>query len=454
MVPFAPLAATTGFEWLALLMFAGMFLFLMTGYPVAFSFAGTAMVFGLIGLSLGAFNQNLINALPQRFFGTMSDFTLLAIPFFVFMGIILEKSGIAEELLEIMGILMGPIRGGLALAVIIVGTMLAATTGVVAASVIAMGLISLPIMLRYGYDKTGATGVIAASGTMAQLVPPSLVLIVLGDQLGVSVGDLFVGALIPGLLMASTFAAYTLVRAYANPNYAPALPPEARTLRGSALALRVVSALLPPLILIGLVLGTIFFGIATPTESGAVGALGALILAFFRRRLSFRVLREAVDSTLRNTALVVFILFGATFFSLVFEGLGGSRYVSDLLAQLPGGATTFLIVSMIVIFLLGIFLEFFEICFIVVPIFVPVLAALGIDPVWFGVLMAINLQTAFVSPPVGFSLFYLKSVAPPEITTGDIFRGGFQFMFLQLVVLIIVAIFPQTVTWLVQLSGG
>jgi tripartite ATP-independent transporter DctM subunit len=443
----------TGFEWLALLMFAGMFLFLCSGYPVAFSFAGTAMVFGLVGLSLGAININLVNALPQRFFGTMSDFTLLAIPFFVFMGIVLEKSGIAEELLEIMGILMGPIRGGLALAVIIVGALLAATTGVVAASVIAMGLISLPIMLRYGYDKSGATGVIAASGTMAQLIPPSLVLIVLGDQLGVSVGDLFVGAVIPGLIMTGTFAAYTLIRAYLQPNYAPALPPEARTLRGWELGRRVLTALFPPLILIGLVLGSIFFGFATPTESGAVGALGALGLAFARKRMNLPMLKEGLDSTVRNTALVIFILFGATFFSLVFEGLGGSRYLAGLLSQLPGGATTFLIVSMIIIFLLGIFLEFFEICFIVVPIFLPVLITLGIDPVFFGVLMAINLQTAFVSPPVGFSLFYLKSVSPPEITTGHIYRGGFQFMFLQLVVLLIVAIFPQTVTWLVGVSG-
>jgi tripartite ATP-independent transporter DctM subunit len=279
------------------------------------------------------------------------------------------------------------------------------------------------------------------------------VLIVLGDQLGVSVGDLFVGAVIPGLIMTGTFAAYTLIRAYLQPNYAPALPPEARTLRGWELGRRVLTALFPPLILIGLVLGSIFFGFATPTESGAVGALGALGLAFARKRMNLPMLKEGLDSTVRNTALVIFILFGATFFSLVFEGLGGSRYLAGLLSQLPGGATTFLIVSMIIIFLLGIFLEFFEICFIVVPIFLPVLITLGIDPVFFGVLMAINLQTAFVSPPVGFSLFYLKSVSPPEITTGHIYRGGFQFMFLQLVVLLIVAIFPQTVTWLVGVSG-
>jgi tripartite ATP-independent transporter DctM subunit len=444
----------TGFEWLALLMFAGMFMFLCTGYPVAFSFAGTAMVFGLIGLSLGAFNVSLINALPQRFFGTMSDFTLLAIPFFILMGIVLEKSGIAEELLEVMGILMGPMRGGLALAVIIVGSLLAATTGVVAASVIAMGLISLPIMLRYGYDKAGAAGVITASGTMAQLIPPSLVLIVLGDQLGVSVGDLFMGAVIPGLMMAGTFVIYTLGRAYLQPDYAPALPPSARTISGWPLVVRVMTALVPPLLLIFLVLGSIFFGIATPTESGAVGALGALTLAFFRRRINLRLLHETLDSTLRNTALVIFILFGATFFSLVFDGLGGSRLLGDFLSNLPGGAVTFIIFSMIFIFILGIFLEFFEICFIVIPIFLPVISALGIDPVWFGVLMAINLQTAFISPPVGFSLFYLKSVSPPEITTGHIYKGGFQFMFLQLAVLLIVAFFPQTVTWLIELSRG
>jgi tripartite ATP-independent transporter DctM subunit len=323
----------------------------------------------------------------------------------------------------------------------------------VAASVIAMGLISLPIMLRYGYDKAGAAGVIAASGTMAQLIPPSLVLIVLGDQLGVSVGDLFMGAVIPGLLMAGVFAAYTLGRAYLQPGYAPALPKTARTITGWPLFRRVMTAMVPPLVLIFLVLGSIFFGIATPTESGAVGAMGALILAFARRRMNMRLLHEALDSTLRNTALVVFILFGATFFSLVFEGLGGSRLLAGWLSSLPGGAVTFLVFSMLFIFLLGIFLEFFEICFIVIPIFLPVIQALGIDPVWFGVLMAINLQTAFVSPPVGFSLFYLKSVSPPEITTGHIYRGGFTFMFLQLAVLLIVAFFPATVTWLVGIAG-
>jgi tripartite ATP-independent transporter DctM subunit len=439
----------TGFEWLALLMFAGMFLFLCSGYPVAFSFAGTAMVFGLIGLSLGAFNLSLVNALPQRFFGTMSDFTLLAIPFFVFMGIVLEKSGIAEELLEVMGMLMGPLRGGIALAVIIVGAMLAATTGVVAASVIAMGLISLPIMMRYGYDKAGATGVIVASGTMAQLIPPSLVLIVLGDQLGISVGDLFAGAFIPGLIMTGVFMTYTLVRAYADPTYAPAIPKEARTVQGWALAKRTMSAVVPPLVLILLVLGSIFFGFATPTESGAVGAASALMLAWARGKFSVELLRSTVDSTLRNTALVVFILFGATFFSLVFEGLGGSRLLGGWLSALPGGATTFIVLSMIIVFILGIFLEFFEICFIIIPIFLPVIQALGIDPVWFGVLMAINLQTAFVSPPVGFSLFYLKSVAPREVTTNHIYRGGFQFMFLQLAVLVLVALFPGTVTWMI-----
>jgi tripartite ATP-independent transporter DctM subunit len=439
----------TGFEWLAITMFAGMFFLLFMGYPVAFTFAGTAMIFGLVGYGLGAFDQALINALPQRFFGTMSDFTLLAIPFFIYMGIILEKSGIAEELLETMGLLMGPIRGGLALSVIFVGILLAATTGVVAASVIAMGMISLPIMMRYGYNKEFATGVISASGTMAQLVPPSLVLIVLGDQLGVSVGDLFAGALIPGLLMGGVFAVYTLVRAYADPSYAPALPPEERTLKGRALFMKTMKALVPPLALIFLVLGSIFFGIATPTESGAVGALAAMILAWARGRLDLKLIKAAADATLRTSAMVIFILFGATFFSLVFEGLGGSRYVASLLADLPGGATTFLIVSMIVVFILGIFLEFFEICFIVVPIFVPVLVQFNIDPVWFGVLMAVNLQTAFISPPVGFSLFYLRSVSPPEITINHIYRGGFQFMFLQILVLILIAVYPPLVTWMV-----
>jgi tripartite ATP-independent transporter DctM subunit len=442
------------FEWLALLMFAAFFGILMLGYPVAFSFVGTAMIFGLIGLGLGAFNLDLLRLLPNRWFGTMSDITLLAIPFFIYLGTVLEKSGLAEELLETVGMLFGSMRGGLALAVVLVGTLLAATTGVVAATVIAMGLISLPIMLRYGYDKQLATGVIAASGTMAQLIPPSLVLVVVSDQIGVSVGDLFAGALIPGLLMSGTFAVYCLVLAWLNPKVAPALPPEARPYRGMALARKVAKAVLPPLLLILLVLGSIFFGIATPTEAGAVGAVGASVLAALNRRFNLRLIRDAAESTLRTTSLVILILFSSTIFSLVFDGLGGTEFMRGILTNLPGGYIGFLIICNIVVFLLGIFLEFIEITFIIMPVLTPAAIALGIDLTWFGVLMAINLQTAFISPPVGFSLFYLQSVVPKEVRTIDIHRGAIPFMLLQLLVLVIVIIFPDTVTWLVRASTG
>jgi len=440
-------------QWLAILMFFGFFVILMTGYPVAFSFAGTAIIFGLIGLGIGAFDLSLMTALPFRWFGTMSDFTLLAIPYFIYLGAVLEKSGIAEELLETVGILLGPVKGGIALAVVLVGTLLAATTGVVAASVIAMGLITLPVMLRYGYSKELATGVICASGTLAQMIPPSLVLVVLSDQVGVSVGDLFAGALIPGLMLAGSYALYCVALAYIRPGTAPALPPEARTVKGMALAIRVFRAMLPPLILIMLVLGSIFYGYATPTEAGAVGAIGATLLALANGRFNWNLLKSAADTTVRTTSLVIMILFASTFFSLVFEGLGGSSLMRDLLTSLPGGYITFIIVANIVVFLLGIFLEFIEISFIVLPLFVPAAQALGIDLVWFAVVMSINLQTAFVSPPVGFSLFYLSSVAPEEVTTVDINKGVLPFMALQIVILIIVIVFPQTVTWLVQRSA-
>jgi tripartite ATP-independent transporter DctM subunit len=434
------------FEWLAVIMFAGFFFVLISGYPVAFSFAGTAIVFGLIGLMLGAFNLDLLFLLPNRWFGTMSDFTLLAIPFFIYLGAILEKSGLAEELLETVGILLGSLKGGLALAVVLVGTLLAATTGVVAATVIAMGLITLPSMLRYGYDKQLATGVITASGTLAQMIPPSLVLVVLSDQIGVSVGDLFAGALIPGLMLAASYGLYCLAVAYFKPGTAPALPPAARTIRGRALAVKVVKALIPPILLIMAVLGSIFFGIATPTEAGAVGAIGATILTAINGRFTFKLFRDAGESTARTTTLVIMILFCSSFFALVFEGLGGSDLVTQLLVNLPGGFIAFLIVSNIIVFLLGIFLEFVEISFIVMPLFVPAANALGIDMVWFAVVMAVNLQTAFISPPVGFSLFYLQSVAPKEVRTLEIHRGAVPFMILQVVVLILVIIFPQTVT--------
>ncbi|MCS6827210.1 MAG: TRAP transporter large permease subunit [Caldilinea sp.] len=443
-----------GYEWLAVAMFVGFFLILISGFPVAFSFAGAAIVFGLIGLSVGAFDFNLIRLMPNRWFGTMSDFTLLAIPFFVFLGAILEKSGIAEELLETTGILLGLVRGGMALAVVLVGTLLAAATGVVAATVIVMGLLSLPVMLRHGYDKKLATGVIVASGTLAQLIPPSLVLVVLSDQIGVSIGDLFLGALIPGLMLSGAYALYVVVLALIKPSVAPALPKEARALSGRALLWRVALAVAPPLILIFAVLGSIFFGVATPTEAGAVGAVGACILTWFKRRLNLKILVDAATATARITGLVIMILFCSTFFSVVFDGLGGTPFFKELLTNLPGGYWGFLLVANLAIFLLGVFLEFIEISFIAMPILVPAASALGLDMVWFGVMMAVNLQTAFVSPPVGFSLFYLQSAAPPEVTTADIHKGAIPFVVIQLIVLLIVVLFPETVRWLITLAAG
>jgi len=439
-------------EWLAVIMFAGFVLMLLTGYPVAFSFAGTAIVFGLIGLALGVFDLNRLLLLSNVWFGTMSNFTLLAIPYFIFLGSVLEKSGIAEELLETIGILLGPLRGGLALAVVMVGTLLAATTGVVAATIIVMAMLTLPTMLRYGYDKQLASGVILSSGTLAQMIPPSLVLVVLSDQIGVSVGDLFLGALIPGLMLSGAYALYVLILAYFKPNVAPALPPEARTLHGAALALRVFRAVLPPVLLIFAVLGSIFFGIATPTEAGTVGAVGACLLAAMNRRLTWQLIKEAAHATARVTALVIMILFCSSVFSLVFDVLGGKTLITELLVNMPGGWLAFIIVSNIVVFLLGIPLEFIEISFIVMPLFVPAARLLGIDMVWFAVVMAVNLQTAFISPPVGFSLFYLQSAAPKEVSTAEIHRSAIPFMVLQIIVLILVIIYPQTVRWLVDLS--
>ncbi|MEZ4866821.1 MAG: TRAP transporter large permease subunit [Caldilineaceae bacterium] len=440
------------FEWLAIVMFVGFFFVMITGYPVAFSFAGTAIIFGLVGLALGAFNMNLLRLLPNRWFGTMSDFTLLAIPYFIFLGAVLEKSGLAEELLEALGILLGPLRGGMAMAVIIVGTLLAATTGVVAATVIMMGMMSLPVMLRYGYDKQLAAGSIISAGTLAQLIPPSLVLVVLSDQIGVSVGDLFLGALIPGLMLAGSYIVYVLVVAFLQPRKAPALPPEIRTVRGLALFVRVAKAVVPPIALIFAVLGSIFFGIATPTEAGAVGSVGACLLALMNGKLNWRMIKDSANSTARITTLVIMIIFCSSFFGVVFDGLGGKTFITELLTSVPGGFWGFLIISNIAVFFLGMFLEFIEIVYIVLPLFVPAAQALGIDMVWFGVVMAINLQIAFISPPVGFSLFYLQSVAPKEVSTSQIHRSAFPFMAIQTVILILVMFFPETVRWLIDLS--
>jgi tripartite ATP-independent transporter DctM subunit len=351
-----------------------------------------------------------------------------------------------------MGMLFGPIRGGLAMAVVLVGTLLAATTGVVAATVVAMTLISMPVMLRYGYDKGMAAGVICASGTLGQIIPPSVVLVVLGSQLGVSLGDLFIGSLLPGMILAGSFALYCLVIAFIRPNIAPALPPEARKIRGWPLALRVVRVMLPPLLLIVAVLGSIFFGWASATEAGAVGALGATLLALVTRKLSWGTLRRVSDATLRVTTMVLFILIGSTAFSLVFRAIGGDTLVTDIFTGLPGGPTGFLIASMLLVFVLGFFIDFFEIAFIVVPLFVPAANALGIDLVWYGVILGANLQTSFLTPPFGFALFYLRGTAPPEVRLSHIYRGVVPFIIIQVVVLALVIIFPELVTYLIDLA--
>ena len=444
---------TLDYEWLGPAMFAGALVLLSLGYPVAFSLGGVSIIFGIVGIVLGVFDPIFLTAMPQRIFGIMANYTLLAIPYFIFMGSMLEKSGIAENLLETMGIVLGRLRGGLALAVVLVGALLAATTGVVAATVVAMGLISLPIMLRYGYNKELATGVIAASGTLGQIIPPSVVLVVLGDQLGVSVGDLFIGSLIPGLMMSGAFALHVLIVAFLKPDLAPALPAEVRNIGGKALGKRIFQVMLPPLVLIFLVLGSIFFGFATPTEAGAVGCLGAIALAAANGQLNLPSVAQVCDATLKITTMVIFILLGSTAFSLVFRGLNGDQFMFDLLANLPGGTTGFLIVSMVTVFILGFFIDFFEIAFIVVPLFVPVAQQLGIDLIWYGVILGANLQTSFLTPPFGFALFYLRGVAPPEVTTSDIYRGAIPFILLQMLVLVLIIAFPGIVSFLPNLGS-
>ena len=431
---------------MAPIMFASMIVFLLAGFPVAFALAANGVLFGLIGIELGLLGPQLFQALPDRIFGVMANETLLAVPFFTFMGLILERSGMAEDLLDTIGQLFGPIRGGLAYAVIFVGALLAATTGVVAASVISMGLISLPIMLRYGYDKRLASGVIAASGTLAQIIPPSLVLIVMADQLGKSVGDMYAGAFIPGFVLTGLYVGYVFLVSIFKPQWAPALPTEARALRGAHLAMRVLTTLTPPLLLIFLVLGTIFLGIATPTEGGAMGATGALLMAILRKRLDWKLLKQAMDSTAKLTTFVVFILIGARVFSLTFYGVDGHRWVEHLLGNLPGGQLGFLIVVNLLIFVLAFFLDFFELAFIIVPLLAPVADKLGIDLIWFGVLLGVNMQTSFMHPPFGFALFFLRSVAPASVKTSDIYWGAIPFVVIQIIMIGLVIAFPQMVS--------
>jgi len=508
---------------LAPLMFGTLIVLLLLGYPVAFALAANGILFGLIGISLDLLTPALFQALPQRVFGVVMNDTLLALPFFTFMGLILERSGMAEDLLETVGQLFGSIRGGLAFAVVAVGMLLAATTGVVSASVISMGLISLPIMLRYGYDRRLATGVIAASGTLSQIIPPSLTLIILADQLGRSVGDMYRGALLPGLVLVGMYMLYITGLALFSPKQVPALPPEARNFREpngstgtrslivlmsvalgvaigtlelvigpdapvdeqvvtgmllwgatafviavidkvlnlgwlSAVARRVTFVMVPPLALVFLVLGTIFIGVATPTEGGAMGAVGALLLAWVRRRIDLNLLKQAMDSTTRLTCFAIFILIGSTVFSLTFRGVNGDLWVEHLLTNLPGGELGFLIFVSVFVFVAAFFLDFFELAFIIIPLLGPVADKMGIDLIWFGILIAVNMQTSFMHPPFGLALFYLRSVAPHDdyrdhvtgrtvarVTTGQIYRGSIPFILIQLLLVIIVMAFPSLV---------
>ena len=522
---------TTNF---APIMFAGLILFLLVGFPVAFSLGACGLFFGFVGIELGVFPSTVIAWLPQRLIGIMANDTLLAVPFFTLMGLILERTGMAEDLLDTVGQVFGPMRGGLALAVIFVGALLAATTGVVAASVISMGLISLPIMLRYGYDRRLTSGVIAASGTLAQIIPPSLVLIIMADQLGRSVGDMYKGAFLPGFILMGLYVAYVMFLAIFKPLQVPALPPAARTFREpdgsggytsltilaalstavavglarnmeaihtwwqgkevllvatdekvvvamcggvfvalvialinratklgllSRLAERVTFVLIPPLLLIFLVLGTIFLGVATPTEGGAMGAMGAFVMGVARKRLDMKLLKQALGSTTRLSSFVMFILIGATTFSLVFQAADGPVWVEHLLSNLPGGQIGFLIVVNLMIFFLAFFLDYFELSFIVIPLLAPVANKLGIDLIWFGVLLAVNMQTSFMHPPFGFALFFLRSVAPEKpyvdrvtrkvmepVTTMQIYRGAVPFLFIQLTMVGLLIAFPQLVT--------
>jgi len=430
-------------ELWALVMFVVAVALLLFGYPVAFTLGAVAMLFGTIFLGIEFFDL-----LPLRIWGIMTNFTLLAVPLFVFMGVLLEKSGLAEDLLETMGMLFGRVRGGLAVAIVVVGALLAATTGVVGATVVTMAVIALPSFLKHRYDPALASGTIAAAGTLGQIIPPSIILILLADVVGVPVGQLFVGAAVPGILLVVAFIVYVLIVAWLRPAMAP--PVDRSRVDGAVdgLAARVAKSLVPPLVLVIAVLGSIFFGIASPTESAAVGALGAMLLAAAHRRMTLVNLREATRQTTRLTSMVFLILIGATAFGLVFRGMGGDLLVEDVMAALPGGQWSFLAVSMAVIFVLGFFLDFLEICFIVVPILAPIADAMGINLLWFAVLVAMNLQTSFLTPPFGFSLFYLKAAAPAEIRIQQIYRGIVPFVLLQLIVLGLLLAYPGLTLWL------
>jgi len=458
-------------EFLPLLMFFCACLVLLLGYPVAFSLAGTALFFAWIGGMTGHFDSVFLQALPNRLYGVMTNETLIAVPLFVFMGVMLERSRVAENLLDTMASLFGPLRGGLGISVTLVGMLLAASTGIVGATVVTMGLLSLPTMLRRNYDPALAAGTICASGTLGQIIPPSIVLVLLGDVLSsayqqaqldmgiyspdtVSVGDLFVGALIPGLLLVVLYMLYQVGVAFFKPGAAPAIPLEEREQNSAGLWGRVVKVLLPPLLLIVAVLGSILGGLATPTEAASVGAMGAILLAALQRQLNLSTLREVMQNTTRVTSMVFLIFIGAAVFSLVFRGFEGDELVTDLLSDLPGGVFSAVLIVMLVMFLLGFILDFIEITFVVVPIVGPILLAMGLDPVWLGIMIAINLQTSFLTPPFGFALFYLRGVAPAEITTGQIYRGVAPFIVIQLFMLGLLAWQPGLATWLPNVVYG
>jgi tripartite ATP-independent transporter DctM subunit len=453
-------------QWLSFVLFALVVAALLAGFPVAFTLAGVSLIFASLGAIFGVFDMAYVEALPSRVFGVMNNETLSAVPLFVFMGLVLERARIADDLLDTLGQLFGRVRGGLAVSVVVVGALLAASTGIVGATVVTMGLLSLPVMLRRGYDARVATGTICASGTLGQIIPPSIILVLLGDVLSsayqqaqlrqgiyspdtVSVGDLFVGALIPGLLLVVLYAVYVLVKAWIHPDSMPALEPDtSRQETRLQFLKRLFGALVIPLVLILAVLGSILAGLATPTEAAAVGAVGAMALALMRRALGLDRLRDVMRGTVRLSSMVFLILIGASVFSLVFRGFGGDDLMHELLSDLPGGRTGAIIVVMIALFLLGFIIDFIEITYIVVPLVAPVLMAMGVDPVWLGVMIALNLQTSFLTPPFGFALFYLRGVAPGTVATADIYRGAVPFVILQLAMLGVLALWPDLVTWL------
>jgi tripartite ATP-independent transporter DctM subunit len=454
--------------FIPLLLFLAVCLVLLLGYPVAFSLGGTALVFAWIGGMAGYFDDAFLQALPNRLYGIMTNQTLIAVPLFVFMGVMLERSRVAENLLDTMASLFGPLRGGLGFSVTLVGMLLAASTGIVGATVVTMGLLSLPTMLKRNYDPAFSSGVICASGTLGQIIPPSIILVLLGDVLSaayqqaqldmgifspdtVSVGDLFVGALVPGLLLVLLYLIYQVFVTFYRPESVPAIPIEEREPDRRRLLLRVLKVLLPPLLLIVAVLGSILDGLATPTEAASVGAVGAMLLALFQRQLKLKILKEVVTVTTKVTSMVFLILIGASLFSLVFRGFGGDEVVTDVLTDLPGGAFGAMLVVMLVMFLLGFILDFIEITFVVVPIVGPVLLTMGFDPIWLGIMIAINLQTSFLTPPFGFALFYLRGVAPETVTTGAIYRGVAPFIAIQLLMLGLLAYWPHLATWLPHL---